>query len=108
SAFEVFVTQKAAELPTTPRQEKALHRIVRQAAEQTMNGDQRERERIEAGHELAASRQRRAKGIQRDIVDMVYDDGLTPKEALASKRQARLKPIGFIGKDILAVQKEVK
>ena len=108
SAFEVFVAQKAAELPAAPRQEKVLHRIVRQAAEQTMKSDQRERERIEAGHELAALMQPRAKGIEWDIVDMVYDDGLTPKEALALERQARLKPISFIGKDILAVQKEVK
>ena len=63
-----------------------------------------ERERIEAGHELAreAYRGRRT----RDIVDMGYDDdGLTPKEALEIEK---LRPIGFLGKDILATQKEVK
>ena len=54
-----------------------------------MNKEQLEGERVEAGHELA-SIQRRAKVIQRDIVDMVYDDGLTPKEALALERQRTL------------------
>ena len=43
--------------------------------------------------------------MARDIVDMVYDDGLTPKEALEIEK---LRPIGFLGKDILAVEKEVK
>jgi hypothetical protein len=51
--------------------------------------EQRDRERIEAGHELASMLQGRAKGIQRDIVEMVYDDGLTPKEALDIERQHR-------------------
>jgi len=69
-----------------------------------MNEDELERQRIEAGHELAreAYRGRRT----RDIVDMGYDDdGLTPKEALEIEK---LRPIGFLGKDILAIQKEVK
>jgi len=47
----------------------------------------------------------KTKLIQRDIVDMVYDDGLTPKEALEIEK---LRPIGFLGKDILAIRKEVK
>jgi hypothetical protein len=72
-----------------------------------MNEQNREGERIQAGHELERLRcQGTTKLIQRDIVDMVYDDGLTPKEALQLERQARLKPIGFIGKDILAIQKD--
>jgi hypothetical protein len=69
-----------------------------------MNEDELERQRIEAGHELAreAYRGRRT----RDIVDMGYDDdGLTPKKALEIEK---LRPIGFLGKDILAIQKEVK
>ena len=44
----------------------------------------------QTGHELA-SMQHRAKGIQRDIVDMFYDDRLSNKEALQLKRQAREK-----------------
>jgi hypothetical protein len=55
-----------------------------------MKDDQRDRERQEAGHELAASMQRTAKGLQRDIVDMGYEDGLTPKEALELERQHRM------------------
>jgi hypothetical protein len=69
-----------------------------------MNEDELERQRIEAGQELAreAYRGRRT----RDIVDMGHDeDGLTPKEALEI---AKLRPVGFLGKDILAIQKEVK
>ena len=50
---------------------------------------ERERERAQAGHELA-SMQNRPKTNQRDIVDMVYDDGLTTKEALELKRHHRL------------------
>ena len=41
----------------------------------------------------------------RDIVDMIYDDGLTPKEASEIQK---VRPIGFLGKDILAIQKEVR
>ena len=64
--------------------------------------EQRDRERIEAGHELAREWGRPT----RDIVDMGYDDdGLTPKEAPEIEK---LRPIGFLGKDILAIQKEVK
>ena len=51
--------------------------------------EQRERERIEAGHELA-SLQHRANKNQRDIVDMSYDDGLSPKAALELERHHRL------------------
>lgn len=68
-----------------------------------MNEEQRELERIEAGWELA--RQAHRGRPTRDIVDMVYDDGLTPKEALEIEK---LRPIGFLGKDILAIRKEVK
>ena len=39
----------------------------------------------------------------RDKVDMIYDDGLTPKEALEIEK---VRPIGFLGKDILAIQKD--
>jgi len=36
---------------------------------------------------------------------MGHDDGLTPKQALEVEKQTRgLKPIGFLGKDILAVE----
>ena len=77
--------------------EKVLHRIAAMK-------EQRDQERIEAGHELA-SIEGRAKAVQRDIVDMDYDDGLTPKEALEIQK---VRPIGFLGKDILAVEKEVK
>jgi len=66
-----------------------------------MNEEQ-ELERIEAGWKPARMAHRGRP--TRDIVDMVYDDGLTPKEALEAERRARFKPIGFIGKDILAVQ----
>jgi hypothetical protein len=66
--------------------------------------EQRDRERIEAGHELAREAHRGPP--KRDIVDMGYDDdGLTPKEALEIEK---LRPIGFLGKDILAIQKEAK
>jgi hypothetical protein len=41
-------------------------------------------------YECAASTRHIAKGIQCDIVDMVYDDGLTPKEALEVERLHRL------------------
>ena len=54
-----------------------------------MSEQERERERAQAGHELA-SLQHRAKTNQRDIVDMIYDDGLTPKEALELERHHRL------------------
>jgi hypothetical protein len=46
-----------------------------------------------AGHELAAMHQAKATAIQRDIVDMFYDDGLTPKEALEIERQRRAKEV---------------
>jgi hypothetical protein len=71
-----------------------------------MNEDELQRERIEAGHEVASLRcQGATKLIQRDIVDMFYDDGLTAKEALEIQK---VRPIGFLGKDILAVEKAVK
>ena len=71
-----------------------------------MNEDELEGERTQAGHELARLRCRgKTKLIQRDIVDMFYDDGLTPKEALEIQK---VRPIGFLGKDILALEKEVK
>jgi len=71
-----------------------------------MNEDELERERMEAMHDLARLRSQGAtKLIQRDVVDMFYDDGLTPKEALEIQK---VRPIGFLGKDILAVEKEVK
>ena len=41
----------------------------------------------------------------RDLRDMIYDYGLTPREALESQK---VRPIGFLGKDILAIQKDVK
>ena len=41
----------------------------------------------------------------RDIVNMNSDDGLRPKEALEIEK---VRPIGFLGKDILAIQKDVK
>ena len=41
----------------------------------------------------------------RDLRDMNCDDGLTPREALESQK---VRPIGFLGKDILAIQKDVK
>jgi hypothetical protein len=41
----------------------------------------------------------------RDIVDKIYDDGLPPKEALEIQK---VRPISFLGKDILAIQKDVK
>jgi hypothetical protein len=41
----------------------------------------------------------------RDLRDMIYDDGLTPKEASEIQK---VRPIGFLGKDILAIQKDVK
>ena len=41
----------------------------------------------------------------RDIVNMNCDDGLTPREALEIEK---VRPIGFLGKDILAIQKDVK
>ena len=43
--------------------------------------EQRDRERIEAGWELERL-VRKLRMNTRDIVDMVYDDGLTPKAAL--------------------------
>jgi hypothetical protein len=52
-----------------------------------MNEEQRNRERIAAGHELVRLGRKRTNLIQRDIVEMVYDDGLTPKEALEVERQ---------------------
>jgi hypothetical protein len=71
-----------------------------------MNEDELERERMEAGHELARLRSQGAtKLIQRDVVDMFYDDGLRPKEALEIQK---VRPIGFLGNDILAVEKEIK
>ena len=54
-----------------------------------MKEQERERERIEAGHELVRLGRKRTNLIQRDIVDMVYDDGLTSKEALEVERQHR-------------------
>jgi hypothetical protein len=60
-----------------------------------MNEDRLERERIEAGHELARLRcQGATKLIQRDIVDMFYDDGLTPKEALEIQKVRRSVSLG--------------
>jgi len=41
----------------------------------------------------------------RDLRDKIYDDGLTPKEAFDIQK---VRPIGFLGKDILAIQKDVK
>jgi hypothetical protein len=41
----------------------------------------------------------------RDIVNMNCDDGLTPREALEIEK---VRPVGFLGKDILAIQKNVK
>jgi hypothetical protein len=71
-----------------------------------MNADELERERTQAGHELARLRcQKATKLIQRDIVDMFYDGGLTAKEALEIQK---VRPIGFLGKDILAIEKDVK
>ena len=52
---------------------------------------------------MSQNQERKTK--MRDIVDMTYDDGLTPKEALEIEK---VRPIGFLGKDILAIQKEVK
>jgi hypothetical protein len=48
-----------------------------------------ERERIEVGHELVRLGRKPTNLIQRDIVDMGYDAGLTPKEALDIERQAK-------------------
>jgi hypothetical protein len=50
--------------------------------------EQRDRERIEAGWELGREPGRGR--ATRDIVDMVYDDGLTPKEGLELERQHRV------------------
>jgi hypothetical protein len=50
--------------------------------------DQRERQRIEAGHELVRLGSKSARN-SRDIVDEFCDDGLTPKEALEIERQAK-------------------
>ena len=47
--------------------------------------EQRERAQIEAGWELGREPSR----YSRDIVDMVYDAGLTPKETLEIERQRR-------------------
>ena len=55
-----------------------------------MKEKERERERIEAGHELVRVGRKRTNLIQRDIVDLVCDDGLTPKEALEIERQRRV------------------
>ena len=52
---------------------------------------------------MSQNQERKTK--MRDKVDMIYDDGLTPKEALEIEK---LRPIGFLGKDILAIRKEVK
>jgi len=54
-----------------------------------MNEEQRNRERIEAGWELERLG-RKARMNTRDIADMVYDDGLTPKEALEIERRHRV------------------
>lgn len=54
-----------------------------------MKEQEHERERIEAGHELVRLGRKQTNLIQRDIVDMVYDDGLTPKEALEVERLHR-------------------
>jgi hypothetical protein len=71
-----------------------------------MNEDRLERERTQAGPESARLRcQGATELIQRDIVDMFYDDGLPPKEALEIEK---LRPIGFLGRDILAIEKDVK
>ena len=40
----------------------------------------------------------------RDLRDINCEDGLTPKEALDVQK---VRPIGFLGKDILAIQKDV-
>ena len=68
--------------------------------------EQRDRKRIEAGWELdQISRDLVPGRATRDVVDMGHDDGLTPKQALEVEKQTRgLKPIGFLGKDILAVE----
>ena len=61
-------------------------------------------QRIEAGRELdRISRDAVPGRATRDIVDMDFDDGLTPKQALELEKR-RLKPIGFLGKDILAIE----
>jgi hypothetical protein len=65
--------------------------------------DQLEAQRIETGHELA--RMAHKGRPTRDIVDMDFNDGLTPEEALQLEK---LRPIGFIGNDILAVDNHVK
>ena len=71
-----------------------------------MNEDELERERTQAGHELGRPRCRaERKLIQRNMVDMFYDDGLTPNEALEIQK---VRPIGFLGKDILAVEKDLR
>jgi hypothetical protein len=57
-----------------------------------MNEQERQRERIEAGHELVRLGRKRTNLIQRDIVDEFSDalyDPLTPKEALEVERQHR-------------------
>ena len=68
--------------------------------------EQLDRERIEAGWELdRISRDLVPGRATRDIVDVGHDDGLTPKQALEVEKQTQgLKPIGFLGKDILAVE----
>jgi hypothetical protein len=68
--------------------------------------EQCDRERIEAGWELdRISRDLVPGRAPRGIVDMGHDDGLTPKQALEVEKQTRgLKPIGFLGKNILAVE----
>jgi hypothetical protein len=65
--------------------------------------EQRDRERIEAGWELA--RQVHRGRPTRDIVDMAYDDGLTPKQALEIGRQARVELAQEFREAVDALQK---
>jgi hypothetical protein len=53
-----------------------------------MKEQERKRERIEAGHELVRLGRKRTNLIQRDIVDMLYDDGLTPKRSAGGRAGA--------------------
>jgi hypothetical protein len=51
---------------------------------------------------MSQNQERKTK--MRDLRDINCDDGLTPKEALDVQK---VRPIGFLGKDILAIQKDV-
>jgi len=52
---------------------------------------------------MSQNQERKTK--MRDLRDMNCDDWLTPREALEIEK---VRPIGFLGKDILAIQKDVK